>query len=50
MTMAKYVVSWKVRAGGTAQQNHDGGKKLLDTFAKWQIPTDQNFLAVPCPS
>ena len=42
--MAKYVVSWKVRSGGTAQQNHDDGKKLLDTFAKWQIPGDQNFL------
>jgi hypothetical protein len=42
--MAKYVVSWKVRSGGTAQQNHDDGKKLLDTFAKWQIPADQNFL------
>ncbi len=42
--MAKYVVRWKVRSGGTAQQNHDDGKKLLDTFAKWQIPADQNFL------
>ena len=42
--MAKYVVSWNVRAGGTAQQNHDDGKTLLDTFAKWQIPADQNFL------
>jgi len=42
--MAKYVVSWKVRSGGTAQQNHEDGKKLLDTFAKWQIPADQNFL------
>jgi hypothetical protein len=42
--MTKYVVSWKVRSGGTAKQNHDDGKKLLDTFAKWQIPADQNFL------
>lgn len=42
--MSKYVVSWKTRAGGTAQQNHDDGKKLLDTFAKWQAPADQTFL------
>jgi hypothetical protein len=42
--MAKYVVSWKTRAGGTAQQNHDDGKKLLDTFAKWQAPADQTYL------
>jgi len=42
--MAKFLVSWKVRSGGTAQQNHDDTKKLLDTFAKWQAPADQNFL------
>jgi len=42
--MAKYLVSWRVRAGGTAQQNHDDTKKLLDTFAKWQMPADQTFL------
>jgi hypothetical protein len=42
--MAKFLVSWKVRQGGTAQQNHDDGKKLLDAFAKWQPPADQNFL------
>ncbi len=41
--MAKYIVSWKTRLGGTAQQNHDDGKKLLDTFAKWQAPADQTF-------
>jgi hypothetical protein len=42
--VAKYVVSWKTRAGGTAQQNHDDAKTLLDTFAKWQPPADQTFL------
>jgi uncharacterized protein DUF3303 len=42
--MAKYLVSWMVRQGGSAQQNHDDGKRLLDTFAKWQAPGDQNFL------
>jgi uncharacterized protein DUF3303 len=42
--MPKYVVSWKLRLNGTAQQNHEDGKKLLDTFAKWQTPADQNFL------
>lgn len=42
--MAKYLVSWKLRQGGTAQQNHDDTKGLLDAFAKWQIPSDQSFL------
>jgi len=42
--MAKYLLSWKVRAGGTAQQNHDDGKSLLEAFAKWQIPSDQSWL------
>jgi hypothetical protein len=41
--MAKYLMSWKTRAAGTAQQNHDDGKSLLDAFAKWQIPADQNY-------
>jgi hypothetical protein len=42
--MAKYLMSWKLRQGGTAQENHDDGKRLLDRFAKWQAPADQNFL------
>jgi hypothetical protein len=41
--MAKYLMSWKTRAAGTAQQNHDDGKSLLEAFSKWQIPADQNF-------
>lgn len=41
--MAKYLMSWKTRAAGTAQQNHDDGKAILAAFAKWQIPTDQNY-------
>ena len=42
--MAKYVLNWKLRQGGTAQQNHDDGERLLATFSKWQPPADQNFL------
>jgi Protein of unknown function (DUF3303) len=42
--MAKYLVSWTFRQGASAEQNHKDGKKLLDTFAKWQMPEDQNFL------
>jgi hypothetical protein len=42
--MAKYVLNWKLRQGGTAQQNHDDGDRLLATFSKWQPPADQNFL------
>jgi hypothetical protein len=41
--MAKYLMSWKTRAAGTAQQNHDDGKSILEAFAKWQIPADQNY-------
>lgn len=41
--MAKYLMSWKTRAAGTAQQNHDDGKSILDAFAKWQIPAGQNY-------
>jgi len=42
--MAKYVLNWKLRQGGTAQQNHDDGERLLATFSKWHPPADQNFL------
>jgi hypothetical protein len=42
--MAKYLVTWRARQSGTAQQNHDDGKKLLETFGKWQPPADQTFL------
>ncbi len=42
--MAKYLVTWITRQGGSAQQNHDDGKRVLDAFAKWQAPADQNFL------
>ena len=41
--MAKYLLTWKTRAAGTAQQNHDDGKSILETFAKWQIPADQKW-------
>ena len=41
--MAKYLMSWKTRAAGTAQQNHDDGKAILAAFAKWEIPGDQNY-------
>ncbi len=42
--MGKYVLSWKTRQAGTAQQNHDDTRTLLATFAKWQPPADQNWL------
>jgi hypothetical protein len=42
--MAKYLISWKPRSGGSAQQNHEDTKKNLATFAKWQPPAGQNFL------
>jgi hypothetical protein len=42
--MAKYLVSWKARQCGTAQQNHDDAKQNMAAFAKWQPPAGQNFL------
>ena len=42
--MAKYHMSWKTRANGSAQQNHDDGKALLAAFGKWQAPADQNWI------
>jgi hypothetical protein len=41
--MAKYLMSWKTRTGGSAQQNHDDGKSVLAAFAKWQTPADQTW-------
>jgi hypothetical protein len=41
--MAKYLVTWKARQGGTAQQAHDDAKKNLATFAKWKPPAGQDF-------
>jgi hypothetical protein len=41
--MAKYLLTWKTRAAGTAQQNHDDGKSILEAFGKWQIPADQKW-------
>lgn len=43
VVMAKYLLTWKTRAAGTAKQNHDDGKSILETFAKWQIPADQKW-------
>jgi hypothetical protein len=42
--MAKYLLNWKTRASGTAQQNHDDGKSILEAFAKWKTPADQNWV------
>jgi len=28
---------------GTAKQNHDDGKSILEAFAKWQTPADQKW-------
>ncbi len=41
--MAKYLLTWKTRDSGSAQQIHDDGKSLLEAFAKWQIPADQKW-------
>ena len=42
--MAKYHMSWKTRANGSAQQNHDDGAALLAAFANWKAPADQEWL------
>lgn len=41
--MAKYLLTWKTRSGGSAQQNHEDGKTVLAAFAKRQRPADQKW-------
>jgi uncharacterized protein DUF3303 len=39
----KYVVSWKVRPGGSAADNEAAIQRSLDVFAKWSPPSDSTF-------
>ncbi|HWA66171.1 MAG TPA: DUF3303 family protein [Mycobacteriales bacterium] len=41
--MAKFLITWKIREGLSAQQNHDDLKTMLSTFGKWEQPADQTF-------
>jgi hypothetical protein len=39
----KFVVSWTVRAGGSAAENEAGVARVLEVFSKWSVPSDQTF-------
>lgn len=39
----KYLVSWTIRNGGSAEEQDAAGRKLLETFGKWSPPADQDF-------
>jgi len=40
----KFVVSWKVRSGASAEGNEVAAARVLDIFGKWQPPEDETFL------
>lgn len=40
----KYVVAWKARASGSAQENEAGVARSLQVFGSWTAPSDSNFL------
>jgi hypothetical protein len=42
--MAKYILSWTLRLGGSARQNHEDIKASLAAFSKWEVPSDQDIL------
>ena len=39
----KYLVSWKVRPGGSAADNEAAVERSLEVFAKWSPPADSTF-------
>lgn len=41
--MAKYVVSWTARSGGSAADNEAAVKRSLQVFGKWSPPNGSTF-------
>ena len=41
--MAKYVMTWQVRAGASAADNEAGTKRSLAVFSSWTPPDDVTF-------
>ena len=41
--MAKYVVSWRPRPGGSVAENEAAEERTLELFSKWSPPADATF-------
>lgn len=41
--MAKYVMMWQARAGGSAADNEASAKRSLAVFSSWTPPSDVTF-------
>jgi hypothetical protein len=39
----KFVVTWKVRSGGSATDNEEAAARVLEVFGKWSPPSDETF-------
>jgi hypothetical protein len=40
----KYVVTWKLRASGSAAENEEAAERGLQVFAGWSPPADSDFV------
>lgn len=41
--IVKYVVTWHERPGGSATEYEQAQKRVLDVFAKWEMPESLTF-------
>ena len=39
----KFLVSWTVRAGGSAAENESAVERSLEVYSKWSPPADETF-------
>jgi hypothetical protein len=39
----KFVVTWKVRSGGSAAENEASAARILEVYSKWTPPADATF-------
>jgi hypothetical protein len=42
-SVMKFVVTWKVRSGGSAADNEAAAARTLEVFGKWSPPSDETF-------
>ena len=41
--MAKYLVTWTARSGGSGRDNEAASERSLQLFSKWSPPADSTF-------
>ena len=39
----KFVTAWTVRQGGSAKENEDGIRRVLEVYSKWKPPASTTF-------